>query len=210
MHFYRKCWFDPYISFFVRLPVTDAWNCQSLYTAFSSNVGAWGMWACSLFLSFDTPSDTLEKCPYLTYYFPIVNSSYKESTKDKLCAWFYNILIEVFLLIIHFKKWHWWFFFKTVAIYSYSSYAVAFNCRNKGILPRLILSLFWLKLNLVLFERDFQIVFNDKYLIEIQIYVNDWQWMQTWSWFPALSLGHFIGAPHAILKIYRVYPYTIY
>ena len=27
-------------------------NWHSLYTAFSSNVGAWGMWACSLFLSF--------------------------------------------------------------------------------------------------------------------------------------------------------------
>ena len=57
MHFYRKCWFDPFeeqfISpFFVRLPVPNAWNCHSLYTAFSSNVGAWGMWACSLFLSF--------------------------------------------------------------------------------------------------------------------------------------------------------------
>ena len=38
--------------FSVRLPVTNAWNCHSLYTAFSSNVGAWGMWACSLFLSF--------------------------------------------------------------------------------------------------------------------------------------------------------------
>ena len=39
-------------SFLVRLSVTNAWNCHSLYTAFSSNVGAWGMWACSLFLSF--------------------------------------------------------------------------------------------------------------------------------------------------------------
>ena len=37
--------------FSVRLPVINAWNyCQSLYTAFSENVGAWGMWACSLFL----------------------------------------------------------------------------------------------------------------------------------------------------------------
>ena len=56
MHFYRKCWFDPFEEqfmspFFVRLPVSNAWNCHSLYTAFSSNVGAWGMWACSLFLS---------------------------------------------------------------------------------------------------------------------------------------------------------------
>ena len=41
-----------YIPFFARLPVTNAWNCHSLYTTFSSNVGAWGMWACSLFLSF--------------------------------------------------------------------------------------------------------------------------------------------------------------
>ena len=71
MHFYRKCWFGLFKEqfifllnfgqnyfvqlgwnwFFVRLPVTNAWNCHSLYTAFSSNVGAWGMWACSLFLS---------------------------------------------------------------------------------------------------------------------------------------------------------------
>ena len=34
--------------FSVWLPVLNAWNCHSLYTAFSSNVGAWGMWACSL------------------------------------------------------------------------------------------------------------------------------------------------------------------
>ena len=45
-------WGAIYIPFFVRLPVTNAWNCHSLYTVFSSNVGAWGMWACSLFLSF--------------------------------------------------------------------------------------------------------------------------------------------------------------
>ena len=71
--FYRKCWFDHFKEQFisllnfgqnylaqlgqnlynVRLPVTNAWNCHSLYTAFSSNVGAWGMWAFSLFLSFD-------------------------------------------------------------------------------------------------------------------------------------------------------------
>ena len=71
MHFHRKCWFDlfkeDFISllnfgqnyfvqlrwnwFSVRLPFTNAWNCHSLYTAFSSKVGAWGMWACSLFLS---------------------------------------------------------------------------------------------------------------------------------------------------------------
>ena len=44
-------WGAIYIPFFVRLPVTNAWNCHSLYTAFSSNVEAWGMWACSLFLS---------------------------------------------------------------------------------------------------------------------------------------------------------------
>ena len=37
--------------FFVRLPITNSWNCFSLYTAFSSNVGGWGTWACSLFLS---------------------------------------------------------------------------------------------------------------------------------------------------------------
>ena len=41
-----------WIWFSVWLPVTNAWNCHTLYTAFSSNVGAWGMWACSLFLSF--------------------------------------------------------------------------------------------------------------------------------------------------------------
>ena len=45
-------WGAIYIPFFVRLPFTNAWNCHSLYTAFSRNVGAWGMWACSLFLSF--------------------------------------------------------------------------------------------------------------------------------------------------------------
>ena len=46
-------WGAIYISFFVILPVTTGndWNFHSLYTAFSSNVGAWGMWACSLFLS---------------------------------------------------------------------------------------------------------------------------------------------------------------
>ena len=38
-----------WIWFSVRLPVTNAWNCHLLYTAFSSNVGALGMWACSLF-----------------------------------------------------------------------------------------------------------------------------------------------------------------
>ena len=72
IYIYRKCWFvlfkEQIISllifgqnyfvqlrwnwFSVRLPVTNAWNCHSLYTAFSSNVGAWGMSACSLFLSF--------------------------------------------------------------------------------------------------------------------------------------------------------------
>ena len=42
-------WGAIYIPFFVRLPVPNIWNCHSLYTAFSSNVGAWGVWACSLF-----------------------------------------------------------------------------------------------------------------------------------------------------------------
>ena len=66
MHFYRKCWFDlfkeQFISllnfgenyfvqlrwnwFSVWLPVTNATNCHSLYTAFSSIVGAWGMEGC--------------------------------------------------------------------------------------------------------------------------------------------------------------------
>ena len=41
-----------YLWFSLRLPVTYAWNCLSLYTAFSRNGGAWSMWACSLFLSF--------------------------------------------------------------------------------------------------------------------------------------------------------------
>ena len=45
-------WGAIYIPFFVRLPVHNALNCHSLYTAFSSIVGAGGMWACSLFLSF--------------------------------------------------------------------------------------------------------------------------------------------------------------
>ena len=39
--------------FSVQLPITNASNCHLLYTAFSGNVGAWGMWACSLFLSFN-------------------------------------------------------------------------------------------------------------------------------------------------------------
>ena len=38
--------------FSVRLPVTNAWNWYSLYSAFSGNVRAWGNWAFSLFLSF--------------------------------------------------------------------------------------------------------------------------------------------------------------
>ena len=42
---------EQFISPFFRLPVPNAWNCHLSYTAFSSNVGAWGMWACSLFLS---------------------------------------------------------------------------------------------------------------------------------------------------------------
>ena len=50
------CWFDPFeeqfISIFGLIAHANAWNYHSLYTAFSSNVGAWGMWACSLFLSF--------------------------------------------------------------------------------------------------------------------------------------------------------------
>ena len=71
MYFYRKCWFDLFkeqfisllnfgqnyfvqlrwIWFSVRLPLTNAWNCHSLYTAFSSNGGAWGMWACLSFIN---------------------------------------------------------------------------------------------------------------------------------------------------------------
>ena len=63
-------WGAIYIPFFVRLPVPNAWNCHSLYTAFSGNVGAQGMWACSLFLSLKVfwarlNESTLEliKCP---------------------------------------------------------------------------------------------------------------------------------------------------
>ena len=74
MYFNRKCWFDlfkeQFISLFnfeldkiilfnsyetgfsVRLPVTNACNRHSLYTAFFSNVRVWGMWACSIFFSF--------------------------------------------------------------------------------------------------------------------------------------------------------------
>ena len=53
------CWFDPFEEQFISPFLSDCpslmlnWNCHSLYTAFSSNVGAWGMWACSLFLSFN-------------------------------------------------------------------------------------------------------------------------------------------------------------
>ena len=38
--------------FSVELPIIYAWHCHLLYAALSSNVGACGMWACSLFLSF--------------------------------------------------------------------------------------------------------------------------------------------------------------
>ena len=82
MHFYGKCWFDlfkeQFISllsfgqnyfvqrrwnwFSVWLPVTNAWNCYSLYTAFSRNVGAWGMWAYSLFLSFQGKGKLFAYC----------------------------------------------------------------------------------------------------------------------------------------------------
>ena len=47
-------WGAIYIPFFD----TNAWNCHSLYTAFSSNVGAWGMLACSLFLSLSYETTT--------------------------------------------------------------------------------------------------------------------------------------------------------
>ena len=61
-NFYRKCWFDPFEVQFISpflsncpsLMLGIPIHCiqHSLYTAFSSNVGALGMWACSLFLSF--------------------------------------------------------------------------------------------------------------------------------------------------------------
>ena len=41
---------DIWLWFSVRLPITVAWHCHSLYAAFSSNVGVCSMWACSLFL----------------------------------------------------------------------------------------------------------------------------------------------------------------
>ena len=59
-------WGAIYIPFFVRLPVPNAWNCLSLYTAFSSNVGAWGMWACSLFLSLYPTQRVAEGIMFLT------------------------------------------------------------------------------------------------------------------------------------------------
>ena len=52
--FLQKCWFDPFEEQFISPFFSD---CPSLmlgiaiHTAFSSNVGAWCMWACSLFLS---------------------------------------------------------------------------------------------------------------------------------------------------------------
>ena len=63
-------WGAIYIPFFVRWPIPNAWNCHSLYTAFSSNVGAWGMWACSLFLSFaSTEKLNLNFAPWGAYMF---------------------------------------------------------------------------------------------------------------------------------------------
>ena len=83
MHFYRKCWFDPFEEQFIsplsRLPVTNAWNCHS-YTAFSSNVGAWGMWACSLFLSQE---------------FVISQSTCMQTTKTNISLeWYHSIVYE--------------------------------------------------------------------------------------------------------------------
>ena len=38
--------------FWLIAPSLMHWRCHSLCAVMSSNVGAWGMWACSLFLSF--------------------------------------------------------------------------------------------------------------------------------------------------------------
>ena len=43
---------DIWLWFSVQLPIIYVWHCHSLYAALSINVGAWGMRACSLFLSF--------------------------------------------------------------------------------------------------------------------------------------------------------------
>ena len=83
-------WGAIYIPFFVRLPVT--WNCHSLYTAFSSNVGAWGMWACSLFLSLYNFFNTI----YVVYSieFTIVSKQGCSYCNDFLlfCDMFYDFL----------------------------------------------------------------------------------------------------------------------
>ena len=39
--------------FSIWMPMTSAWHCHLLYVALSSNVGAWGMWVCSLCLSWN-------------------------------------------------------------------------------------------------------------------------------------------------------------
>ena len=43
---------DIWLWFYFQLPIIYALHCHLLCAAWSSNVGAWGMWACSLFLSF--------------------------------------------------------------------------------------------------------------------------------------------------------------
>ena len=111
MHFYRKCWFDlfkeQFISLFnfsqnyfaqlrqnwfsVRLPVTNAWICLSLYTAFSSNVEAWGMWACSLFLSFLSELQTSVFCAHV-------------SIPDQVFSFIARFLIMNFSYFPHLKK----------------------------------------------------------------------------------------------------------
>ena len=49
-----KCWFDPFEEQFISPFFSDCLSLLlgiAIHTAFSSNDGAWGMWACSLFLS---------------------------------------------------------------------------------------------------------------------------------------------------------------
>ena len=131
MHFYRKCWFlwsnlYPFVTlakiilcnsdetgFLFRLPLTDAWNCHLLYTAFSSNGRAWGMRAYSLFLSFFfgvTPCLNLKIWPKwkillkqfvsATPLKPLIRISWNFVIVEDIpcrCAYSQEILIQFFL-----------------------------------------------------------------------------------------------------------------
>ena len=59
--------------FCIRLPIAKAWHWHSLCSDVTSNVGAWGMWAFSLFLSFQ----------YKTSYFKIQNWSYLTNSRRR-------------------------------------------------------------------------------------------------------------------------------